>query len=255
VMNGNKSVTANFAINTYTLTYTAGAGGTITAPPISPTTHDHGTVVTITAAPNTGYHFVNWTGDVSTVADVNAASTTITMNGNYAITANFTQITYTLTAGDDGHGTVTLNPAGGTYASGTTVTLTPVPSAGYLFSSWSGANAADIVNTSGVYTIVMNGNKTVQANFTQITYTLTAGDDGHGTVTLNPAGGTYASGTTVTLIPMPSSGYQFSSWSGANAADIVSTGGVYTIAMNGNKSVIANFTTTIYRVYVPIIIH
>ena len=36
-----------------------------------------------------GFRFVNWTGDVETVADVNSASTTITMNGDYSITANF----------------------------------------------------------------------------------------------------------------------------------------------------------------------
>jgi uncharacterized protein YkwD len=36
-----------------------------------------------------GYHFVDWTGDVGTVANVNAASTTITMNGAYSITAVF----------------------------------------------------------------------------------------------------------------------------------------------------------------------
>ena len=72
---------------------------------------------------------------------------------------------YTLTAGNDGHGSVTLSPAGGSYNNGTTVTLTPVPDTGYAFSSWSGTNAGDIIDTSGVYTIVMNGNKTVSANF------------------------------------------------------------------------------------------
>ncbi len=74
---------------THTLTYIAGTGGTVTAPATSPTTHNYGAVVTITASPNTGYHFVNWSGDVSTVADVDAASTTITMNGDYTVTANF----------------------------------------------------------------------------------------------------------------------------------------------------------------------
>jgi uncharacterized repeat protein (TIGR01451 family) len=152
----------------YTLTYTAGAGGTITAPATSPSTHNSGDPVTITAAPNAGYHFVNWTGDVSTVSDAGSASTIITMYGNYAITANFAINTYTLTADNDGHGTVKLNPAGGTYTAGTTVTLTPLPSAGYKFNSWSGANAGDIVNTAGVYTIVMNENKSVSANFTTI---------------------------------------------------------------------------------------
>ena len=53
----NMSVTANFAINTYTLTYTAGANGTITG--TSPQTVNHGGSGTaVTAVPDTGYHFV-----------------------------------------------------------------------------------------------------------------------------------------------------------------------------------------------------
>jgi hypothetical protein len=79
-----------------------------------------------------------------------------------------TLTTYTLTAGNDGHGSVTLSPPGGTYASGTTVTLTPVPNSGYQFSSWAGATSGDIINTSGVYTIVMNDNKAVTGTFTLI---------------------------------------------------------------------------------------
>lgn len=41
------------------------------------------------ATPATGYRFVNWTGDVATIANVNAASTAIIINGSYSITANF----------------------------------------------------------------------------------------------------------------------------------------------------------------------
>jgi hypothetical protein len=240
---------------TFTLTTTAGVGGTITAPPTSPTTHSAGAVVTITAAPNTGYHFVNWTGDVGTVANVNATSTTITMNGNYAITANFAINTYTLTYTAGAGGTITAPPISPTtHDHGTVVTITAAPNTGYHFVNWTGdvSTVAD-VNAAST-TITMNGNYAITANFAINTYTLTAGNDGHGTVTLNPAGGTYASGTTVTLIPVPSAGYLFSSWSGANAADIVNTGGVYTIVMNGNKSVIANFFKNILYIYLPIVL-
>jgi hypothetical protein len=52
-------------------------------------TYDAGTVVNLTATPNAGYDFVNWTGNVSTIADDEDATTTITMNGDYSITANF----------------------------------------------------------------------------------------------------------------------------------------------------------------------
>ena len=74
---------------TYSLSVNANSNGTITAPATSPTSHNPGDVVTITASANSNYHFVNWTGDVSTVANVTSASTNITMNGNYTIYANF----------------------------------------------------------------------------------------------------------------------------------------------------------------------
>jgi hypothetical protein len=41
------------------------------------------------AIPDEGYWFVNWSGDVDTIADANAATTTITMNDDYSITAKF----------------------------------------------------------------------------------------------------------------------------------------------------------------------
>jgi hypothetical protein len=46
-------------------------------------------VVDLVAEAEESYHFVQWTGNVSAIANVSAASTTITMNGNYSITANF----------------------------------------------------------------------------------------------------------------------------------------------------------------------
>ncbi len=48
-----------------------------------------GLQLNLRATPASGYRFVNWTGDVDTVGNVEDATTTITMNGNYSITANF----------------------------------------------------------------------------------------------------------------------------------------------------------------------
>jgi hypothetical protein len=241
-MDDDYSITANFAINIYSLTVNAGTGGTITNPATSPSMHNYGEVVNLTADPNPNYHFVNWTGDVSSVANVNAASTTITIHEDYTIMANFAvDVNYNLAVGNDGHGSVTLSPAGGTYLSGQIVTLTPVPSEGYHFSSWSGPDAADIINTAGVYTIVINEDKSITANFAINIYTLTVSNDGNGSVSRAPLGPTYNHGTTVTLTPVPNTNYQFLSWSGTNAADINYSAGVYTILMDGNKSIKANF--------------
>ena len=151
---------------TYNLTVNAGTGGTISAPPVSPSTHAAAEVVNLTAVPNTGYHFVNWTGNVSTVANVNSASTTVTMNGDYTITANFTIDTHTLTYSVGAGGTITA-PATSptTHNYGSSVTITAVPNTGYHFVNWTG-NVSTVANVNNASTtIVMNGNYSITANF------------------------------------------------------------------------------------------
>jgi len=73
----------------YTLTITSTAGGTVTTPGVGTVTRAAGTVVNLVATPALGHRFVSWTGGVGTIANINAANTTITMNGDYSITANF----------------------------------------------------------------------------------------------------------------------------------------------------------------------
>ena len=97
----NVSVTANFAINTYTLTYTAGANGSISG--TSPQTVNHGANGTpVTAVPNTGYHFVNWS-DGSTANP----RTDTNVTANVSVTANFAINTYTLTYTAGANGSIT----------------------------------------------------------------------------------------------------------------------------------------------------
>jgi hypothetical protein len=80
---------ASKTVQRYTLTISSITGGAVTTPGQGPFTYDGGTVVNLVATPTGGYQFTSWTGDVGTIGNVNAPSTTITMNGNYAITANF----------------------------------------------------------------------------------------------------------------------------------------------------------------------
>src|SRR5688572_23363580 len=73
----------NWAPTRYTLTINS-TGGTVTR---NPNTADYapGTVVTLTAVPNAGNSFVNWTGDINTTAN----PATITMSANRTVTANY----------------------------------------------------------------------------------------------------------------------------------------------------------------------
>jgi hypothetical protein len=76
----------------YDLTISSTAGGSVTAPGVGVFSYDEGTVVNLVASPGTGYEFKNWTGTVGTIADENDASTTITMNDDYSIVANFEEV-------------------------------------------------------------------------------------------------------------------------------------------------------------------
>jgi len=74
----------------YSLSISSTEGGSVTEPGegVFPL-YSEGRVVDLVATPDSGYHFVNWTGNVGTIADVEDATTTITMLGSYVITANF----------------------------------------------------------------------------------------------------------------------------------------------------------------------
>ena len=83
-MDSDKSITANFVQQQYTLTITAGTGGT-TEPVPDTYIHDSGTEVSITATPNTGYEFTEWTGDASGTTN----PITIIMDSDKSVKANF----------------------------------------------------------------------------------------------------------------------------------------------------------------------
>jgi len=125
------SVTASFAINEYTLTYTAGANGTISG--TSPQTVNHGSDGTaVTAVPDTGYHFVEWSDSVAT-----ATRTDTNVTADISVTASFAINEYTLTytAGTGGTISGTTPQTVNHGSDGSAVTA--VPDTGYHFVEWS----------------------------------------------------------------------------------------------------------------------
>ena len=228
VMDSDKSISASFSRITYTLSVSA-SNGSISLSPAGGI-YNSGTVVTLTATPASGYKFDGWGGAVSGTAN----PISITMDVNKSVSANFSQIKYTLSITAT-NGSITLSPAGGTYPVGTVVTLTATPASGYKFDGCSWA----VSGTTNPISITMDGNKSVSANFTLIpvNYTLTTTAK-NGSVVLTPAGGTYASGTTVSLKAVPkNSWYRFTGWSG----DLTGSANPATLIMNSNKKVTANF--------------
>ena len=91
-MSNDYSITARFEAtppDQYSLTIASTTGGQVTAPGEGTFLYDEGTLVNLKAVTEKGYRFVNWTGDVASIADVQTTITTITIDGDYGITANF----------------------------------------------------------------------------------------------------------------------------------------------------------------------
>ena len=160
VLTANRTLVANFLLNTYTLTVNAVNGTVSKAPDLA--TYNHGSNVVLTATPAAGYVFSSWSGDATGTTN----PLTVNMTSNKNITANFTAIPanqYTLTV-NAVNGSVAKVANQPTYTSGSTVVLTATAAAGYTFSSWSG----DATGSVNPLTVTMNANKNITANFTPL---------------------------------------------------------------------------------------
>jgi hypothetical protein len=89
------NLTAPAPLIKYDLSISSTAGGSVIGPGVGDFTYGEGTVVDLLATADAGYQFVTWTGNVNTIDDVLAAMTTITMQDNYSITANFEETSST----------------------------------------------------------------------------------------------------------------------------------------------------------------
>jgi hypothetical protein len=152
---GNITVSASFAINVYTLSYVAGAHGSLTGSTTQAVNFGtNGTAVT--ATPDAGYHFTTWSDGVLT-----AERTDLNIVGDISVTASFAINTYILnySAGANGSLTGSTTQTVNYGSSGTAVVAAP-ESSGYHFTAWS-----DGVLTASRTDTNVTANKTVSASF------------------------------------------------------------------------------------------
>ena len=251
-MDDSYSITANFALEPgwYSLTISSTPGGNVTEPGKGMFLYNATAVVPLVAVPYEHYHFVEWTGNVSTIANVTAASTNITMDDSYSITANFALEPgwYSLTISSTPGGNVT-EPGVGTYVygNGTVVNLVAVNYTGYQFVGWTG-NVDTIGNvTAANTTITMNGSYSITANFglwqpePMALFMISSTRGGRVTT---PGEGTflYPLGANVPLVAVPDEGCQFVKWLGDVSTIANVTAPSTTITMDNSYSIMANFS-------------
>jgi uncharacterized repeat protein (TIGR02543 family) len=223
VVDADKTIGAAFARPT--LAVSPGPNGSVSLDPPGGV-YDAGTIVTLTAVPDSGHLFAGWSGDLAGTDN----PTTISMDADQSVGASFERA-YELTLDPTSGGVLTLDPPGGLYPSGTTVLVTATPDPGYLFRGFRG----DLSGSGNPGTLVMDADRSAGADFARPILSVDAGT--HGNVVLDPPGGVYDAGTVVTLTAEPDSDYLFTGWSGALGGD----DNPATIVMDDDHDVTATF--------------
>lgn len=175
----NATYVAHFTplVNSFTITATAdpAEGGSVTGGG----NYTQGEECTLTATPNNGYTFVNWTKNGNTVSDNSVYAFTVTENATYV--AHFAMVngyTISVSANPSEGGVVT---GAGIYAPGITITLTAMANDGYKFLNWTENGVIQCLTDQ--YEIVVDHDRTLVANFEALpTYTISAMASANGTI-------------------------------------------------------------------------
>jgi hypothetical protein len=226
----NLAVTAEFAINQYTLTYLAGENGSIDGAYVQ--TVDYGNDGSpVTAVPAEHYHFVSWSDGVAT-----ASRTDRRVMEDISITAAFAVDQYTLTYTAEEHGSIDGADTQTVDYGGDGSTVTAIPTDGYHFASWS-----DGVKTARRTDRKVTEDLEVAATFVINQYTLnyTAGNNG---AISGPSPQTVTHGQDGSPVTAaPAEHYHFAGWS-----DGVTTAERTDRKVTGNIAVTANFAVDQY---------
>ncbi len=180
---GSHTISVTFAptMNTYTITASAGANGTIS--PSGAVTVNSGGSQTFSFSPATGYKVSSIVVDNATVTTA-SSYTFSNVTGSHTISVTFAPITYTITASAGANGTI--SPSGAvTVNSGGSQTFSFTPATGYQVSSVLIDGGSVGALTSYTFSNV-TANHTISATFASsgtFTITPTAGTNG----TISPA--------------------------------------------------------------------
>ena len=240
-VSANHTISVSFAINTYSITASSGANGTIS--PSGSTVVSSGGSQTYTMTPATGYHVNAVTVDGASVGAV-SSYTFSTVLANHTISVSFAINSYTITASSGANGTI--SPSGATVvSSGGSQTYTITPASGYHVSTVTVDGTSVGAVTSYTFSTV-TANHTINVTFAINTYTITASSGSNGSI--SPAGtATVSAGGSQTYTLVPSSGYHVN----AVTVDGASVGAVTTYtfsAVSANHTISVSFAINTYSI-------
>ncbi len=212
----------------------------------------NGTTVSLQANPNPGYLFSNWSNGETN------STTTITMNTDTSITANFSRkpaslsspvitidILDSLMVGQSGGYISTTKESG--LEVGDIVTLTANDKPGFQFEKWIDANGG--IDSSRSKTITLTENQTLTATFKQLSYDVNLYTTPlvGGKISPNSNSSsqvqklTLAHGSALNLLAIANANYQFEKWSGTGLSGLNTSSKSIDIEVVGNYDISAQF--------------
>ncbi len=248
---GNRNLVANFSANPYIIIVAVdpeesgtvtGAGG-----------YEYGQTCNLSAIPNIGYHFVNWTENDVQVESDSIYEFTVTSNRN--LVAHFTRNEYDIDVDVEPGGSV-VGP--GVYYYGDTCNLVATPDECYAFVGWYENDV--LISAEPEYSFIVEGDHNITAQFQDIYYQFSvavnnafmgeayAEIDGEFYYSCDTCFVTVHCGDTCTITATPTAEYyHFDFWLDGNG-DIFSTEAIYTFVMDQDYDLIAVFSKSMFNV-------
>src|SRR5574344_1093900 len=231
---GNRTYTANWTINTYTVTFNANGGSDVASQKVN----YEGKATTPTAPTKTGYTFSGWYSD-NALTNTYDFSTAVT--SDVTLYAKWEIAQYTITYALDGGTNAASNPLSYKMESADIILMPPTKT-GYTFAGWTGTGLS-VPTISVTIPKGSTGDRAYTATWTINNYT----------VTFNANGGTEVANQTVSYggkVAQPASqtrtGYTFGGWFSdnafANAYDFT------TSTVTGDLTLYAKWTPSTYTI-------
>ena len=184
-LNSDHTIAATFAAQAFTITATAGVGGTITPSGVTNVAYNANQIYTISAS--AGYHVNDVMVDGASVGAV-TSYTFSNIKANHTIFVTFATNDYTITVTQPDHGAIT--PGTTTVNHGADQAFVIAPNVGYKVSEIKVNNASvtlsSVPNVNGIYTYTfenVTANKTLTATMEAKTYTISASAGANGSIT------------------------------------------------------------------------
>jgi len=215
-MEDDYDITAEFEKEIYELSLDVDGEGQILRPGEGDFEYEYDEKIVLEADPNDYHKFVGWTGDTENIENPTSELTTINMEDDYEITAEFEEDYYELSIDSDENGEV-IRPGEGDFVfdRGEEVVIEAEAHENYDFDRWTGDTEGIKEPSSDLTTMIMDDDYEITAEFEKEKYELTVDVDGEGEI-IRPDEdtSTHEHGAEVILEVEAEDGYKFTGWSG-----------------------------------------